>query len=124
MLGSQASYVAIPFQLKQLTHSTAAVGAIGLVELAPLVFFGLYGGVLADRLNRRRVMFSMELVMMISTAVLVGQRVYSAIPWCGFSTWTPPLSRPRPVCRVRASRRSSKDSFRMSCNVPRRHSRI
>ncbi|MFZ0769092.1 MAG: MFS transporter [Acidimicrobiales bacterium] len=70
MLGSQATYVAVPFQLRLLTHSTLAVGSIGLVELAPLVFFGLYGGVLADRLNRRRLIVSMEQVIMLSTAVL------------------------------------------------------
>ena len=69
-LGSQATYVAVPFQLKQLTHSTLAVGSIGLVELAPLVFFGLYGGVLADRLNRRRLIISMEQILMLSTVML------------------------------------------------------
>ena len=71
MLGSQATYVAVPYQLKQLTHSTLAVGSIGLVELAPLVLFGLYGGVLADRLNRRRLILSMELVLMLATALLL-----------------------------------------------------
>ena len=70
MLGSMATYVAVPYQLKQLTHSTLAVGSIGLVELAPLVIFGLYGGVLADRLNRRRLIISMELILMLSTALL------------------------------------------------------
>jgi len=70
MLGSQATYVAIPYQLKQLTNSTLAVGSIGLAELAPLVLFGLYGGVLADRLNRRRLIISMEQVLMLSTVVL------------------------------------------------------
>lgn len=71
MLGGMATYVAVPYQLKQLTHSTLAVGSIGLVELAPIVFFGLYGGVLADRLNRRRLIIVMELVMMLSTAMLL-----------------------------------------------------
>ncbi len=70
MLGSMATYVAVPYQLKQLTHSTLAVGSIGLVELAPLVIFGLYGGVLADRLNRRRLIISMEQVLMLTTALL------------------------------------------------------
>ena len=70
MLGSQATYVAIPYQLKQLTNSTLAVGSIGLAELAPLIFFGLYGGVLADRLNRRRLIISMEQVLMLSTVML------------------------------------------------------
>ena len=35
-----------------------------------MIVFGLYGGVLADRLNRRRLIISMEQVLMISTAVL------------------------------------------------------
>ncbi len=70
MLGSMATYVAVPYQLKQLTHSTLAVGSIGLVELAPLVIFGLYGGVLADRLNRRRLIIAMEQVLMLTTALL------------------------------------------------------
>ena len=69
-LGSQATYVTVPFQLKNLTHSPLAVGALGLVELVPLVVFGLYGGVLADRLNRRRLILLTEQAMMLSTVVL------------------------------------------------------
>jgi MFS family permease len=69
-LGSQATYVAVPYQLRLLTHSTLDVGSIGLAELLPLLVFGLYGGVLADRLNRRRLIISMEQVLMLSTAVL------------------------------------------------------
>lgn len=70
-LGSQATYVTIPFQLKQLTHSPLAVGALGLFELIPLVVFGLYGGVLADRLNRRRLIITMEVLLMLATAVVL-----------------------------------------------------
>ena len=70
-VGSQATYVTVPFQLKHLTHSTLAVGSLGLAELVPLVVFGLYGGVLADRINRRRLIISMEAVLMLSTAALV-----------------------------------------------------
>lgn len=70
-LGSQATYVAVPFQLKNLTHSPLAVGALGLFELIPLVAFGLYGGVLADRLNRRRLIITMEQLLMATTALLL-----------------------------------------------------
>ena len=52
-LGGMMTYVAIPFQIYQLTHSNFAVGAIGLVELVPLIVFGLYGGALADHVDRR-----------------------------------------------------------------------
>ncbi len=52
-LGSMITYVAIPFQIAELTGSFVAVGLIGLAELVPLVVFGLYGGTLADTVNRR-----------------------------------------------------------------------
>ena len=52
-LGGMMTYVAIPFQIYQLTHSNFAVGAVGLVELVPLIVFGLYGGALADHVDRR-----------------------------------------------------------------------
>jgi MFS family permease len=55
LLGSQATQVALLVQAKQLTGSAFDVGLLGAVELVPLVIFGLYGGTLADRLDRRRV---------------------------------------------------------------------
>jgi MFS family permease len=54
LFGSQATEVALLVQAKQLTGSAVAVGILGAVELVPLVVFGLYGGTLADRLDRRR----------------------------------------------------------------------
>lgn len=53
LAGSQATEVALLVQCRQLTGSAVAVGLLGAVELIPLVLFGLYGGVLADRLDRR-----------------------------------------------------------------------
>jgi MFS family permease len=70
-MGSQASYVTIPYQLKQLTHSPIQVGALGLVGVIPLIVFGLYGGVIADRLNRRRIVITTELAAMVTTAALL-----------------------------------------------------
>jgi MFS family permease len=55
LLGSEATNVALVVQVKQLTGSTLAVGLLGAAELVPLVVFALYGGVLADRLDRRQV---------------------------------------------------------------------
>ncbi len=69
-LGGQATYVATAFQLRDLTHSTLDVGALGLVELVPLLFFGLYGGVIADRWDRRRVIIASEAVLMVATLML------------------------------------------------------
>ncbi len=66
-LGDQATFVTVPFQLRLLTHSTLIVGAVGLSELVPIVLCGLYGGVLADRLDRRKVILATELAKMLAT---------------------------------------------------------
>jgi MFS family permease len=55
-LGAMVSYVALPYQIYQLTGSNFAVGAMALVELVPLVVFGLYGGALADVFDRRTIL--------------------------------------------------------------------
>ena len=54
LFGSQATAVALLVQARELTGSAVAVGLLGVAELVPLVVFGLYGGALADRLDRRR----------------------------------------------------------------------
>ena len=65
------TYVALPFQVKELTNSFLAVGLIGLVEIAPLIIFGLYGGVLADRVNRKIMIWVTEFASMFLTAILL-----------------------------------------------------
>jgi len=55
-LGTQAAEVALIVQAKQLTGSPLVVGTLGLAELGPLLVFGLYGGVLADRVDRKALM--------------------------------------------------------------------
>jgi MFS family permease len=69
-LGGMISYVAIPFQLYDLTGSNAAVGLIGLVELVPLLVGGLYGGALADHVDRRRLLVWTGVAQAVLTALL------------------------------------------------------
>ena len=68
--GAMVTYVAIPYQVYTLTGSNFAVGAIGLVELVPLVVFGLYGGALADHVDRRRLLVATGVAQAAFTAVL------------------------------------------------------
>ena len=74
LLGTQATDVALLVQAKQLTGSAFAVGLLGVAELVPLVVFGLYGGVLADRLDRRRLLRWCEAGLGLLAAGLAGQR--------------------------------------------------
>ena len=71
-LGSMVTYVAVPFQVYELTGSTLLVGLLGVAELVPLVLFGLWGGALADAVDRRRMVLSTELGLTLLSAVLLG----------------------------------------------------
>ncbi|GAA0895296.1 MFS transporter [Pseudonocardia zijingensis] len=53
VIGAQLSVVAVPAQIYQLTGSSAYVGLTGLFGLVPLVVFGLWGGAIADAMDRR-----------------------------------------------------------------------
>ncbi len=68
--GAMITYVAIPYQLYTLTGSNAAVGLVGLVELVPILVGGLYGGALADHVDRRRLLVSMGVAQAALTALL------------------------------------------------------
>ncbi len=70
-LGSMITYVAIPFQIKELTNSYLAVGIVGVIELVPLIIFGLYGGVLADSVNRKKMVWVTEAGAMLLVALLL-----------------------------------------------------
>jgi MFS family permease len=60
-LGTQLTVVAVGLQVYSITHSTLAVGVLGLCALVPLVALGLYGGALVDAYDRRRVALSSSL---------------------------------------------------------------
>ncbi|WP_329572605.1 MFS transporter [Kitasatospora sp. NBC_01266] len=53
-IGQQMTAVAVSVQVYALTGSTFATGAVGLCSLIPLVAFGLYGGAIADTVDRRK----------------------------------------------------------------------
>jgi MFS family permease len=53
-VGSMLTQVAVPVQVYALTGSSFYVGLVGLAGLVPIVVFGLYGGAIADAIDRRR----------------------------------------------------------------------
>jgi MFS family permease len=52
-IGSMLTQVAVPVQVYALSHSSLYVGLVGLAGLVPIVVFGLYGGAIADAMDRR-----------------------------------------------------------------------
>mgnify|MGYP003333206026 FL=1 len=65
------TYVTLPFQIKELTNSYVAVGLMGVVQLVPLIVFGLYGGVLADSVDRKKMVWATEFGALIATLLLL-----------------------------------------------------
>jgi len=54
-IGSQMTIVAVGLDIYDRTASTLAVSLVAAFALGPMIIFGLYGGALADRFDRRRV---------------------------------------------------------------------
>jgi len=69
--GSMLTYVAIPYQVFQLSHSSFYVGLLGTAQLVPLLLAALLGGALADSLDRRRMLLVSELALSACSAALV-----------------------------------------------------
>jgi MFS family permease len=68
--GTQMQNAAIHWQTYELSGSALALGGLGLARLLPIVFFSLWGGVVADTRNRRRVMLVTQSIMMTSAFTL------------------------------------------------------
>lgn len=70
-LGTMVSYMAVPYQVYELTKSNALVGALGVAQLGPVLIFGLLGGTYADRINRRKLLLVSELIMAVLVLLLL-----------------------------------------------------
>jgi len=68
--GSQMQVVAINWHIYLLTHSALALGFVGLTRVVPIVLFSLWGGIVADRMDRRRIMLAAQTVMAFVSVVL------------------------------------------------------
>lgn len=71
VIGGQLTVVAVPAQLYSMTGSSGWVGLTGIFGLVPLLVFGLWGGALADSLDRR----------MLLVVTSIGLAVTSALFW-------------------------------------------
>ncbi|MBX5446709.1 MFS transporter [Sphaerobacter sp.] len=65
MLGTQVQTVALGWLVYSLTGSTAALGGVGLARAIPTILLSIFGGTLADQVDRRR-------VLLVSQSFLAG----------------------------------------------------
>jgi MFS family permease len=72
-LGYQFTAVAVPVQMYALTTSSLWVGLLGVAALVPLIIFAIWGGAVADAVDRRRLLIASSLLMWFSTLGLLVQ---------------------------------------------------
>ena len=70
-LGGSIGTVAVPYQVYELTGSTALVGLLGLASLVPLLVVPLIGGAIADAHDRRSVLLRTESGMALVTGLFL-----------------------------------------------------
>src|SRR6478672_10876346 len=70
-LGSMMTFIVVPWQMYQLTKSSAMVGYIYLAEFFPMVALAFVGGALADYLDKRKMLRITEIGQTSVTAILL-----------------------------------------------------
>lgn len=69
--GSMMTFIVVPWQMYQLTQSSAMVGYIYLAEFVPMVMLAFVGGALADFLDKRKMLRLTEVGQTCVTAILL-----------------------------------------------------
>lgn len=69
-LALQIQFVALSWQVYSLTDDVLSLGLLGLAEAIPAVGLALYGGYVADRSDRRKVVVVVTFLMMVLSCVL------------------------------------------------------
>jgi MFS family permease len=69
VLGHRAEYVTFAWVMWELTHSAKHLGYLGLAQGVPLVVFQLMGGVLADRVNRLRLLIGTQILTALTLSL-------------------------------------------------------
>lgn len=76
--GGQMQFWALLWHIRKLSDQPIALGAIGVARIVPIVIFSLFGGLIADTFDRRRILFftqsaRMGVALMLSWLTFTGQ---------------------------------------------------
>jgi MFS family permease len=76
LIGFQLTAVAVPVQIYSITGSSFWVGIVGVVGLVPLIVFGLWGGAIADAVDRRKLLLASSVLVWLGTVALFVQALF------------------------------------------------
>jgi MFS family permease len=78
--GGQLAFVAVMFQVWDLTSSAAWTGAVGLSQALPLIVLGLFAGAAVDRVERRRFYLITTSGQLLISALMASQLIIGPVP--------------------------------------------
>ncbi len=79
VLGHRAEYVTFAWITWEVTHDPLSLGYLGLAQGVPLVVFQLFGGVLADRTNRLRLLIGTQVLTALTLTAAFGLTVLGLV---------------------------------------------
>jgi MFS family permease len=80
--GSWMQRIALGWFVLQLTNSAFAVGVMAVAQFLPFTLFGLFAGVITDRVDARRLVIGTQVAQLVSATVLAWIAVAGiAEPW-------------------------------------------
>jgi MFS family permease len=69
--GSMMTFIVVPWQMYQMTKSSAMVGYIYLAEFVPMATLAFVGGAIADYFDKRKILRATEIGQTLTTAILL-----------------------------------------------------
>ncbi|MEU6587437.1 MFS transporter [Nocardia sp. NPDC046763] len=65
VLGTQMAATAVPFEVYALTHSSLDIGLVSLATVVPLLAGSVFGGLVVDAVDRRRLLIAVSALMAV-----------------------------------------------------------
>lgn len=69
-IGNQMQTVAVAWQVYEMTRNPASLGLIGLANFLPIILFSLVGGLVADKVNRKKLLIISQVAQLTLALVL------------------------------------------------------
>ena len=81
-IGNQMQVVAIAWQVYEITRNPVSLGLIGVANFLPIILFSLVGGLVADKVDRKKLLAIAQVAQLILAVVLFSLTLSHVIaPW-------------------------------------------
>lgn len=85
-IGDQMQIVAVAWQVYEITRNPISLGLIGVANFLPILLFSLIGGLVADKLNRKKILLLSQIAQSVFAFIFFSLTLNNLInPWVIYS---------------------------------------